>query len=285
LTIAWSFTPFRLTTNPAADSAFEMPRLIFFLVYFFTVTPTFIATLWVLEKLNLPGHRPISLRYYRALCAVLRVRIHIVGTPMREKPTLIHSNHVSWLDIPVISAITPIAFVAKKEVASWPVVGIAAKLLRTVFVDRTRRLQTHEVNAEIAQRLTEGDPVVLFAEGTSSDGNRVLEFRSALIGAVTHLGTNQQVMLQPISVGYTRTQGIPLGRQHRPLVAWYGDIDFVPHFKNFLARSAVDVVVTFGQPVPFDNGLDRKTVARTIEQRVRQLTAETLRERTSETVT
>jgi len=259
-----------------------MPRLVFFTIYFFTVTPTFIATLWVLEKLRLPGRRTISLRYYRALCAILRVRINVVGTPVRGKPTLILGNHVSWLDIPVISAVMPIAFVAKREVASWPIVGAAAKLLRTVFVDRTKRLQTSEAATEIAQRLTEGDPVVLFAEGTSSDGNRVLEFRSALVGAVTQLDPAHEVMLQPMSIGYTRIQGLPMGRQHRPLVAWYGDIDFVPHFKEFVRRGAVDVVVRFGEPMPFDSGTDRKTAARTLETAVRRLTAATLRERAVE---
>jgi lyso-ornithine lipid O-acyltransferase len=261
-----------------------MPRLIFFLVYFFTMTPTFIATLWVLEKLHLPGRRAMSVRYYRALCAVLRVRIRVVGTPMRDTPTLILSNHISWLDIPVISAIMPIAFVAKREVASWPIVGIAARLLRTVFVDRTRRLKTNEVNSEIARRLTEGDPVVLFAEGTSSDGNRVLEFRSALIGAITELDSTHHVKLQPLSIGYTHFQGLPMGRQHRPLVAWYGDIDFTPHFTQFLGRGAVDVTVTFGRPIPYDGDADRKEVARALEGTVRRLTAATLRERDIETV-
>ena len=138
---------------------------------------------------------------------------------------------MSWLDILVISSICPVAFIAKKEVANWPIVGITAKLTNTIFVDRTRRHQTSEVNAEIAMRLAQGDPVVLFAEGTSNDGNRVLEFRSALVGAVAQVDPAHQVLLQPVSVGYTRIQGIPMGRQHRPLVAWYGDIDFVPHFK------------------------------------------------------
>jgi 1-acyl-sn-glycerol-3-phosphate acyltransferase len=262
-----------------------MPRLLGFLIVFFTMTPAFIATLYVLEKLRLPGRRAISIRYYRTLCAVLRVRIRVIGTPMRGRPTLILSNHVSWLDIPVISAVMPIAFVAKREVASWPIVGRAAKLLRTVFVDRTRRHQTSEVNAEIARRLTEGDPVVLFAEGTSSDGNRVLEFRSALVGAVTQLDPTHRVMLQPLSIGYTRIQGLPMGRQHRPLVAWYGAIDFTPHFKQFFRRGAVDVVVSFGEPMPFDNGCDRKAAARAIENVVRRLTAAALRERAIETVT
>ena len=179
----------------------------------------------------------------------------------------------------------PIAFVAKREIAAWPIVGIAARLLRTVFVDRTRRLQTSEVNSEIARRLTEGDPVVLFAEGTSSDGNRVLEFRSALIGAVTQLDIAQQVMLQPLSIGYTHIQGLPMGRQLRPLVAWYGDIDFTPHFTQFLRRGAVDVTVTFGQPIPYSGDTDRKKVARKLEDTVRRLTAAALRERSIETVT
>ncbi len=259
-----------------------MPRLIFFIAYFFTVTPTFIATLWVLEKLRLPGRRMISVRYYRALCSILRVHIRVIGTPMREKPTLVLANHVSWLDIPVISAVMPIAFIAKSEIADWPIVGVAARRLRTVFVDRNRRQQTSEAAAEVAQRLTEGDPVVLFAEGTSSDGNRVLEFRSALVGAVTQLNGKHDVMLQPLSIAYTRSQGIPLGRQNRPLVAWYGDTDFVPHFKEFLRRGAVDVVVRFGESVPFDDGNDRKSATRSMEAAVRRLTATTLRDRTME---
>jgi lyso-ornithine lipid O-acyltransferase len=256
-----------------------MLRLGYVLVVFFTMTPAFIASLWVLEKFKLPGRRSLSVRYYRTLCALLRVRIRVIGQPVQGRPTLILANHVSWLDIPVVSAICPIAFVAKREVAGWPIVGVAAKLLRTVFVDRTRRHQTPEVNAEIARRLGEGDPVVLFAEGTSSDGNRVLEFRSALVGAVAQVDPTHRVLLQPVSIGYTRIQGLPMGRQHRPLVAWYGDLDFGPHFKEFVQRGAVDVTVSFGEPVPFDNGADRKSVTRSLEQTVRQLTAATLRDR------
>ncbi len=255
-----------------------MLRLTYVLVVFFTTTPAFIASLWVLEKLNLPGRRPLSVRYYRMLCGLLRVRIHTVGTPANGQPTLILSNHVSWLDIPVISSICPIAFVAKREVRSWPIVGIAAELLRTVFVDRTRRHQTAEVNAEIARRLGEGDPVVLFAEGTSSDGNRVLEFRSALVGAVAQVDPTHEVQLQPLSIGYTRNQGLPMGRQHRTVVAWYGDLDFGPHFKEFVQRGAVDVVVTFGTPVPFSNGADRKQMTRSLETTVRRLTVAALRD-------
>ena len=98
---------------------------------------------------------------------------------------------------------------------------------------------------------------MLFAEGTSSDGNRVLPFRSALVGAVSDAAAHQdfggKVMIQPMSIGYTGLHGMPMGRQHRPLVAWYGDLDFMPHFKDFIARGAVDAVVSYGEPVAADD--------------------------------
>ena len=258
-----------------------MPRLIYFLVYFFTVTPTFIATLWVLETLRLPGRRAISVRYYRALCGFLRVRINVVGTPMRDHPTLILSNHVSWLDIPVISAIMPIAFVAKREVASWPLFGLFAKLQRSVFVDRNRRHKTPEVNAEIARRLADGDPVVLFGEGTSSDGNRVLPFRTALIGAardaLVDAGHVERILIQPLSVAYVAFHGLPMGRQHRPLAAWYGGLDLFPHLRAVVRSGAIDAVVSFGDPIAFEAHSDRKAFARMLETEVRRLTTTALR--------
>jgi 1-acyl-sn-glycerol-3-phosphate acyltransferase len=256
-----------------------MFRLVYVLVVFFTTALPFLGALWMLDRLKLPGRWPMTLRYCRLLCGLLRVRVRVTGSPASQQPTLILGNHVSWLDIVVLSTIRPFAFVAKREVGTWPLVGMAARHLGTVFVDRTRRQDTAEVNAEIARRLAGGDPVILFAEGTSSDGNRVLEFRSALIGALAQVGAARPVLLQPMSIGYTRNQGLPMGRQHRPLVAWYGDLDFTPHFKEFVRRGVVDVTVTFGAAVPFDEGADRKALARTLETTVRRLTAATLRER------
>ncbi len=255
-----------------------MLRLAYVLVAFFTMTPAYIAALWLIGTFRLPGRQALTIRYCRTLCALLRVRIRVVGRPAQGRPALILCNHVSWIDIPVMAAIGPNIFVAKHEVASWPIVGITARLQRTVFVDRARRHETASVNAEIARRLREGDPVVLFAEGTSSDGNRVLEFRSALVGAMAQVEPEHEVLLQPASIGYTRVQGVPLGRRHRPLVAWYGDLDFTPHFKEVVRRGPFDVTVTFGEPVRIDGSQDRKAVARSLEATVRRMTAAALRE-------
>src|SRR5438094_8144239 len=107
-----------------------MLRLAYVLLVFFTMTPAFIAALWLLDKLRLPGRWPLALYYSRALCRLLRVRVRVIGSPAQGAPTLILCNHVSWLDVPVFAAVCPIAFVAKHEVARWPIVGIIARLLR-----------------------------------------------------------------------------------------------------------------------------------------------------------
>jgi 1-acyl-sn-glycerol-3-phosphate acyltransferase len=246
---------------------------------FIAMTGILIAVQWTIAKLGLPGRRPIFLFYYRLLRSLLRVRVRIVGAPAKGERTLIVSNHVSWVDIPVLGAVAPLIFVAKSQVRSWPMVGYAAALQGCVFVDRARRQKTGAVNAEIARRLAEGDAVVLFAEGTSGDGNRVLQFRSALVGAANDAldeAGPAEVLLQPMCISYTRIQGVPMGRQHRPLVAWYGDMDFMPHFKEYANRGAIDAVVSFGEPVRYD-GADRKAVVRSLEATVRQLAAAALR--------
>jgi lyso-ornithine lipid O-acyltransferase len=148
-----------------------------------------------------------------------------------------------------------------------------------VFVDRTRRHRTSHTIGEIIKRLISGTSVVLFAEGTSSDGNRVLPFRSALIGAVEEESAQVErgILLQPMSIGYTRLHGIPMGRQHRPLVAWYGDLDFMPHIRALIARGAIDAVVSYNEPVAADATADRKAMTKSLEATVRALNVATLR--------
>src|SRR4029078_246316 len=107
-----------------------MARAFFIAVFFFTMTPLLISMQWTLGKLNLPGWGFIASNYYRVLCALLRIRVSVVGNPVRGRAVLFGSNHVPWVDIVAIGSITPVAFVAKREVASWPLVGITAKMQR-----------------------------------------------------------------------------------------------------------------------------------------------------------
>ena len=203
------------------------------------------------------------------------MRIREVGQRNRDAPTLILSNHVSWLDICVISALTPVVFVSKSEVSRWPVFGWLAKLQRTIFIDRQARHRTGDATREIGGRLLRGDAVVLYAEGTSSDGVRVLPFRSALIGAVHQAlaGSDTAVTVQPISLAYVGFGGVPIGRAQRHRVAWVGDAELIPHLIGVLSSGAVDVTVSWGDAMAITSGADRKQIARDAERSVRRMTA------------
>jgi 1-acyl-sn-glycerol-3-phosphate acyltransferase len=230
---------------------------------------------------NLRLQRSIPHLYHRAFCALAGVRIREVGTRSADTPMLILSNHVSWLDICVITSLAPVVFIAKSEVARWPVFGWLAKLQRTIFIDRQARHKTGAATQEIAGRLLGGDAVVLFAEGTSSDGIRILPFRSALVGAVHHaLGTGTHhtaITVQPMSLAYVGFDGLPIGRAQRERVAWYGDADLIPHFIGVLASGAIDITVSWGNAVAYDMTADRKHIARDAEQAVRRMTTAALR--------
>jgi 1-acyl-sn-glycerol-3-phosphate acyltransferase len=232
---------------------------------------------WISVKLGLPSRRWIPKLFHRIALRTIGVHVAVRGSPATERPLLLIANHASWLDIPVLTSILPVIFVAKSEIARWPLFGLFAKLQRSVFVDRARRQATGGVNRVIASRLAEGDPVVLFGEGTAGDGNRVMPFRSALLGALREaLGADRRGYVQPVSVAYTRLHGLPMGRQHRHFAAWYGEMNLLSHLSRVLREGAIDVVVTFGVPFEVDPAADRKTLARATENSVRRMTAAAL---------
>jgi len=125
----------------------------------------------------------IPVLFHRLFLWMFGLHVEMRGSLAAGAPVLVLANHVSWLDISVIGSIAPLSFVAKSEVAGWPVISWFAKLQRTVFIDRARRSHTAHVNQAVGRRLAAGDVIVLFPEGTSSDGNRVLPFRASLVGA------------------------------------------------------------------------------------------------------
>jgi 1-acyl-sn-glycerol-3-phosphate acyltransferase len=209
--------------------------------------------------------------FHRVLLRLFNVRVIERGKPPGDAATLVLANHVSWLDIPVIGSLHPLSFIAKSEIEGWPVVGLFAKLQRSVFIDRQRRKATAEVNDALAHRLVKGEVIVLFAEGTTSDGTRLLPFRSSLVGAAqTALmhDSVERVLLQPLAITYTRRHGLPVTRRDRPFIAWYGDMDLAPHLKMFVQATPLDVVVTWGEPIPFNGS--RKGATALAEAEVRK---------------
>lgn len=258
-----------------------MIRFVFIVIALVTLTLALLPFQLIGIAFDLPLQRTIPQLYHRVFCALIGVRIREVGRRSQDTPVLILSNHVSWLDICVITTLAPVVFIAKSEVERWPVFGWLAKLQRTIFIERERRQKTGAATQEIAGRLLGGDAVVLFAEGTSSDGTRILPFRSALIGAVHHaLGDSthySSITVQPLSLAYVGFRGLPMGRALRERVAWYGDADLMPHFIGILSAGAVDVTVTWGDATAYGMSADRKQIARDAEKCVRRMTAAALR--------
>ena len=174
----------------------------------------------------------------------------------------------------------PLSFVAKAEVAGWPVVGFFARAQRCIFIDRTRKTHTSHVNTEVGHRLARGDVIVLFPEGTTGDGNRLLPFRSALVGAARAAldePSLRRISLQPLAIAYVRRNGLPVTRRERPALAWYGDMELAPHLAAFLRESSLDVIVRWGEPISFDAGSDRKQATAEAEAAVRAAVQEALK--------
>jgi 1-acyl-sn-glycerol-3-phosphate acyltransferase len=200
--------------------------------------------------------------YHRQCCRILGLRVRRVGRPTAARPTLFIANHVSYLDITVFGSLLPASFIAKHEVGRWPLFGWLAKLQRSVFIDRQVR-STAAQRDRIAARLAKREALILFPEGTSGDGNRVLPFKSALFSVA-----DNSVIVQPVSIAYTQLDGMPIGRRLRPLFAWYGSMTMLPHLWRLLGLGTVEIVVEFHQPTTLAECGSRKHLARYCEAQV-----------------
>jgi 1-acyl-sn-glycerol-3-phosphate acyltransferase len=170
------------------------------------------------------------------------------------------ANHTSYLDIAIYGALIPGSFVAKSEVAKWPVFGLLAKLQNSVFVDRRVRT-SHTQASDIGRRLEARDSMILFPEGTSDDGNRVFPFKSALFAVAEMKPRGHPLVVQPVSLTYSRLDGIPIGRHLRPFFAWYGDMELISHARQLIGLGRLTATVSFHDPVTIEEYGSRKELA------------------------
>ena len=197
--------------------------------------------------------------YWAGVCRLLGLGVRVIGVRAAApgRGVVFVSNHSSWLDIPVLGAELSGCFVAKSEVAAWPVVNRVARLGRTEFVSRRRGATARERDAMRA-RLQAGDNLVLFPEGTTSDGSRVMAFRSAFFAVAEG---EQPPLLQPVSIVYDRLAGLPTGRATRPLFSWYGDMDLAGHYWRLGRHRGMRASVLLHAPIDPSLYPDRKALA------------------------
>lgn len=260
------------------EISFHSPsRAIARLLVYLTFTLLLIPVQALLLALKVPLSKHLPSWYHQRCLRLLGLKVQTHGEKTDTQPVLFVCNHVSYLDITVLgSALKGASFVAKSEVASWPFFGTLAKLQRTVFVDRAARRQTTEQRDEMTRRFEQGDALILFPEGTSSDGNRVLPFKSALFSVAEKRPRGQALTVQPVSVTYTKLDNHPMGRYLRPFVAWYGDMDMADHIWTFAGLGTVTAEITYHRPVTIDQFGSRKEMARHCEEKVALGVAEML---------
>ena len=207
--------------------------------------------------------------YHRFCSWILGIEIVVKGDVSTSKPTLWVANHSSYMDIPVLGSLLLGSFVAKSEVGTWPLFGTLSRLQKTIFINR-RPGDADAQRASLNGRLEQGDSVILFPEGTSSDGNRVLPFKTALF-AVANMKTGpngETLAVQPVSITCTHLDNVPMGRDLRPFYAWYGDMDLAPHLWQLAKLGKMRVVVELHPVVRLADVGSRKELGQFCEQQV-----------------
>ncbi|MCI4681453.1 lysophospholipid acyltransferase family protein [Candidatus Rhodoblastus alkanivorans] len=220
--------------------------------------------------------RKIPVFFSQTVCTLLGLRVRFEGENLGPKPRMIVANHVSWSDILVLASRETPCFVAKSEVADWPVLGAFARVQDTIFVRRESRADVPRVNAALARKMIGGEDILLFGEGTSSDGAGVLNFKPSHFAAARdalRLSPDlAEITVQPAAIVYTHARGRKLDANGRRALAWFGDADLAPHIWLLLKSAPIDCVVRFGGAISFNADSDRKVVAYETEQAVRALT-------------
>jgi 1-acyl-sn-glycerol-3-phosphate acyltransferase len=168
--------------------------------------------------------------YWKTVSQMIGLHVRVVGAPVQQagdvrRPVIYVCNHSSWLDIPALGGVLRACFVSKDDVAGWPIVGTIARLGRSVFVSRSRQGIGRERD-QMNERMRAGDDLILFPEGTSSDGSRVLPFHSSFFAAAYG---ESMPLIQPVSVVYDRLENLPVGRNSRTAFSWFGDMSLAPH--------------------------------------------------------
>ncbi|MGV3574315.1 MAG: lysophospholipid acyltransferase family protein [Devosia sp.] len=249
-------------------------RSLFFIFIFVPALIVIIPVQALIVALKLPFWSVVPQIFHKIGCAFLGMRVTVIGAPATGRPTLLVSNHISWTDIVAIGSVAPVTFVAKQEIAKWPFVSMMAKLQRTIFVDRTRRSGTGRTAEAMGKHMADGNAVVLFAEGQSDIGTHVLPFRSALVGAAQHAmeaAGATEVNIQPLTIAYTKLEGLPISRNERTLVAWIKSKSVKQNILEILGGPIKDVTVAFGTPQVLAHGADRKVVTKAAEKEVRAM--------------
>lgn len=228
---------------------------------FLALTFGLIGPFMLAQATNRGWSRRIVRLWSLGCCRIVGLDVRRYGRPTDEQPALLVANHVSYLDIPVIAADAPVIFVAKREVASWPLFGPISRIARTIFIDRVATAAAKQCSL-LRKRLRQGESLLLFPEGTSSDGSALLPFKSTLFEASQDDSGVGSVPLQPVSIAYVGFRdGTPFPPDQRELYAWVGEGTMLPHLWTMMQQPGAEVVIRFHPAVRPEEFASRKELA------------------------
>lgn len=235
----------------------------------------FLVLLWTFFSLALYGllaiipfvnQRFLIPIYHTVMCFLMGVKIVTKGKQSSEQSTLFVSNHVSYLDIPVLGKLIKAGFVAKSEIASWPLISLLARLQDSIFIERKPSKAKSQMQI-LRQHLEEGNSLILFPEGTSTNGAQVLPLKSSLFSAAE--SQKAEIIIQPVSVVYSEHNGKGMDQVLRDHFAWYADFPFGAHFVKMLGMGTITAVITFNEPIRLSDYSSRKECAMACEEIMR----------------
>ncbi|MGE3745977.1 MAG: lysophospholipid acyltransferase family protein [Sphingomonadaceae bacterium] len=219
---------------------------------------------WLLAAKHSPSARVYERQFMQRLARRLVADNILTGASPEGPGTLYISNHISWMDIPLIGSALDADFIAKSDVRRWPVIGPLSRRSGTLFITREERHRVHHQADEIGRRLKSGRSLVLFAEGTTSDGLSILPFRSSLFEAAAHA-----VRIQPIAVGYHRGDGALLSDEDMRRIGWTGDEELLANLGQ-VSRLWLKAEIRLAQPFAPEPGMSRKALAQRCHDAVRE---------------
>jgi lyso-ornithine lipid O-acyltransferase len=203
----------------------------------------------------------------RRFCRILKANIIVVGDEPESGAMVVMTNHLGLMDPWVLAAALPVAFAAKVEMASWPVMGWVSRTVGVVFVERDRRLATSKFVEELQVALRAGVRALVFPEGTTGDGRTIREFKTGGFAAVA--GMEDGAVL-PVYHNAVRINGEPTTIETRQLLGWMPDVPLMESARGWLSLDSIDIEVRIGEPIP-TVGRDRKELARLSQAAVQAL--------------
>ena len=216
---------------------------------------------WLVFKLKKLSWRDAMGKIFcRGMLGIIGIRLKVSGTLAKNRPLLLVSNHVSYIDIPILASCLPVCFTPKNDIAGWPIIGSLSRLSGAIFIDR-RPEKMVEMKEALRSALAANRVVCLFPEATTGNGLHMQPFKSGFFSLADEEIDGRQLTIQPACITYTHIRGLPITSDQWPNVAWYSDMELAPHAWDLFKLGPIKAELTFLPPITMPSFGDRKKLA------------------------